>query len=68
MVPPGVTKMETLEQCRERVAAAVRGLTAEQVNAVAQHHHDSGESVWHSVHVVLETPQCQCVPCKRARA
>lgn len=57
--------MGTIEQCRQRVMGAVRGLDAAQIEAVAKRHHETGESVWHALHVALETPQCNCVACRR---
>jgi hypothetical protein len=42
-----------------------RGLIDFQIDAIAEHHHQTGEPVWHSLHVVLDTPVCHCVACQR---
>lgn len=59
---------DTFETCRQRVSGAVRGLLPHQINAIAGHHYATGESVWHSLHVVLDTPVCHCVACQRGEA
>jgi len=56
--------MNTIETCKDRVIVATRGLSAADIDAIAEHHYRTGDSVYHSVHVVLATPRCRCWECK----
>lgn len=58
----------TIADCEARVRVATSRLTPEQVQSVAMHHYTTGDSVWHSVHVVLNTPRCNCFKCRPATA
>jgi hypothetical protein len=57
----------TYETCEDRVRFATRGMTEDQIKAVAKHHHETGDCVWHSVHLALKTLHCYCADCQPRR-
>lgn len=55
--------VQAYKDCENRVRGCVSNMTDAQIKAVAEHHHTTGDCVWHSVHVVLGTPRCHCGDC-----
>jgi hypothetical protein len=60
---------QTYDDCRARVAGNVIGVSVDQIDAIAAHHFQTGDNVWHSAHVVLDTLRvCPCFHCQTKRA
>lgn len=61
--------MKTFDQWKELTLGATRGLTDEQVDAIAARlvaatkPDGTISSVWHELHLELQTPKCHCRRC-----